>query len=251
MAVLLNGSSGPSGNPVTSSVGITDSRQWPSRVPGPYSGCSPPAPRRLGAERSVGAAGGGRSAESLAGELGGPTPFDLRKDGQAPLFVSVPVHGNEVSSWNAVRRLAPQLAENSTPVFVGNVEAARANARALPGRMDFNRVWEGGDSPEAAVASAVTAGLRLVIDIHNNTGRNPPYVVVSRTDRRTLAAAGAFSRRVPLATQPHGFQTRRFARFRTALMIEVGTPDDPASTNRAPAPAGDPVTPDVFETRRG
>ena len=177
-------------------------------------------------------------ASALLDELGGPTLFDLRQPGRAPLFVSVLLHGNEDSGWNAVRRLRPRLAEASALVFVGNVEAARARRRSLPGRVDFNRVWEGGDTPEAAVAGevadfAAAARPRLAVDVHNNTGENPPYAVLARTDPPTLALARAFSERAMLATQPRGFQTRRFARFCPAVTVEVGTVRDPASTERA------------------
>lgn len=178
-------------------------------------------------------------AAQLGNALPGPTLFDLRKDAP-PLFVSVLLHGNEISGWNAVRQLAPMLRQASTLLFVGNVAAAAAGLRTLPGRTDFNRVWEGGDTPEAAIADEVAhyaeaADVRLAIDVHNNTGRNPPYSVVARDDAKTLALARAFSPRALLATQPNGFQTRRFARFCTAVTLEVGTPDDPDSTRRAQA----------------
>ena len=179
-------------------------------------------------------------ANRLADMLDGPTLFDLRRAGEPPLFVSVLVHGNETSGWEAVRRLRRELAACSVLLFVGNVEAARAGARTLPTRPDFNRVWEGGEWPEARVADQVAqhvaaAKPRLAVDIHNNTGRNPPYSVVARQDAATLAAARAFAPRALLATQPSGFQTGRFARFCTAITIEVGTPDDPSSVDRAAA----------------
>lgn len=179
-------------------------------------------------------------AENLADELGDPTLFDLRRDGESPLFVSVLVHGNEISGWDAVRRLRRELMGASVLLFVGNVAAARAGVRALPGRPDFNRVWEGGDWPEARVADAVSefvakAQPRLAVDVHNNTGRNPPYSVIARRDPATLAAASAFAGRAIFATQPTGFQTGRLARVCTAVTVEVGTPDDPASTDRAAA----------------
>ena len=179
-------------------------------------------------------------AERLADELGGPTLFDLRRAGEAPLFVSVLVHGNETSGWDAVRRLRRELAASSVLLFVGNVAAARAGVRALPGRPDFNRVWEGGECPEAKVADAVSefvaeAQPRLAVDVHNNTGRNPPYSVVARQDAATLAAARAFAGRALFATQPSGFQTGRLARSCTAITVEVGMADDPASTARAAA----------------
>lgn len=179
-------------------------------------------------------------AEQLADALGGPTLFDLRRAGEAPLFVSVLVHGNETSGWDAVRRLRRELAASSVLLFVGNVAAARAGVRALPGRPDFNRVWEGGECPEAKVADAVSefvaeARPRLAVDVHNNTGRNPPYSVVARQDAATLAAARAFAGRALFATQPSGFQTGRLARSCTAITVEVGMADDPASTDRAAA----------------
>ncbi len=179
-------------------------------------------------------------APALACELGGPTLFDLRKEGEPPLFISVLLHGNEVSGWDAVRRLAPRIREASALLFVGNVAAASAGLRTLPERVDFNRVWEGGRTAEAVLANVVVdivaaAKPRLAVDVHNNTGRNPPYAVACRTDSRTLALAGTFSPRVLLATQPHGFQTRRLARVCTAVTVEVGTPDDPSSTARATA----------------
>ena len=179
-------------------------------------------------------------ATRLANALGGPTLFDLRRAGEPPLFISVLVHGNETSGWEGVRRLRRELAACSVLLFVGNVEAARAGVRALPTRPDFNRVWEGGDWPEAQVADEVVeyvaaAKPRLAVDIHNNTGRNPPYSVIARQDATTLAAAHVFAAHTLLATQPSGFQTARFARFCTAITIEVGTPDDSASIDRAAA----------------
>ena len=177
-------------------------------------------------------------ATALADELGGPTLFDLRKRNRPPLFVSVLMHGNEVSGWDAVRRRMDEFDELSVMLFVANPDAARLGVRALDGRVDFNRVWDGGEMPEARIAAEVTARAAaakpyLAVDIHNNTGRSPPYSVVCRSDRRTLGFAGAFSQRALLANLPDGFQTRCFARFCTAVTVEVGTPDDPRSTPRA------------------
>lgn len=180
------------------------------------------------------------AATELAEALGGPTLFDLRKAGRPPLFLSVLLHGNEPSGWDALRQLRGELERASALIFVGNVEAARTERRALPGQPDFNRIWEGSDAPEAAIAEQVVAFAkaampRLAIDIHNNTGRNPPYAVLARTDRPTLATARAFASRALLATQPKGVQTSRFAEFCTSVTIEVGMPNEPASTARTRA----------------
>ena len=179
-------------------------------------------------------------ATELAGALGGPALFDLRKRDRAPLFMSVLLHGNETSGWDAVRQLAANIAEASVMLFVGNVDAARIGARSMPQRPDFNRVWEGGDTPEAAVAAEVIAIVAaaqpfLAVDVHNNTGDNPPYAVVTQTDRQTLSVARAFAPRALLTAQPKGFLSRRFTDFCTAVTVEVGMPEDPASTGRASA----------------
>ena len=195
---------------------------------------------QLTVERTLPTALAHLPATALADELGGPTLFDLRKPSRPPLFVSVLVHGNEISGWDAVRALFAEITEASTLLFLGNLEAAARGVRALPGRVDFNRVWEQGESTEAGVAAEVTDYVEaarpcMALDIHNTTGENPPYSVICRSDPATLAFAGAFSTRALLATQPHGFQTRRFAQFCTAMTVEVGTPGDPAGTSRAKA----------------
>ena len=203
-------------------------------------------------------------ATGLADVLGGPTLFDLRKPEVPPLFVSVLLHGNETSGWDAVRRLVDEISTASVLLFVGNVEAARRDIRSVPGGLDFNRVWRGGDTPEAALADQVTglvAAARpyLAVDVHNNTGDNPPYAVVTDTRPRTLSVARAFARRALLTAQPDGFLSRRFADFCTAVTVEVGMPQVAESTERATsflarlltsadAPDDDPADLALFET---
>lgn len=177
-------------------------------------------------------------ATRLADALGGPTLFDLRKSGRAPLFISVLLHGNETSGWDAVRELHDDLNNASVLLFVGNVAAARDRVRRLPDAADYNRIWNGYDGAEAALANAVTKYAReanpyLAVDIHNNTGDNPPYAVITDTRAATLAVARAFARQALIGTQPDGILSRRLSDFCTALTVEVGTPSDPHSTPRA------------------
>ena len=178
-------------------------------------------------------------AAQLGDVLSGPTLFDLSGGRKGTLFITVLQHGNETSGWDAMRTL---MRARSTPplmLFVANIEAARQNVRKLDDQVDFNRAWEGGDSPEAAIAREVTARAMAAeplaaLDIHNNTGRNPPYSVVTRTDERSLGTAAAFAQRVILIDHP-GVQTRRFSEFCTAVTVEVGTARDPSSIDRARA----------------
>lgn len=200
-------------------------------------------------------------AAGLLAVLGGPTLFDLRHAGKPPLFVSTLLHGNETSGWDAVRRIAlsDEATEFSWMLFLGNVQAAAQGARSLPEQPDFNRIWQpsaeddetpaGSDSDiwqedshvhpsEAQLAEAVTQAARaarpfFAVDVHNNSGHNPPYSVITSLDETTLAAAAAFSPRAIHARQPAGVQTRRFARFCPAVTIETGQPEDPQSAERA------------------
>ena len=202
-------------------------------------------------------------AEGLLAALGGPALFDLRRPGKPPLFVSTLLHGNETSGWDAVRRIArrDEAAEFSWMLFVGNVEAAAQGARALPEQPDFNRIWHAWDEndetrapadadiwqedshahpAEAQLAEAVAQAAEaaqpfFAVDVHNNSGHNPPYSVITSLDQTTLAAAAAFSPRAIHARQPAGVQTRRFARFCPAVTIETGQPEDPQSAERAEA----------------
>lgn len=193
---------------------------------------------RLKVERGFPRAAAALPAKALADALGGPTLFDMRKAGEPPLFLSVLQHGNEVSGWDAARSLRRELIDASALLFVGNVAAASLNRRCASDGVDFNRVWEGGGSAAAAVAEELVAVVAetkpwLAVDIHNNSGRNPPYSVIFETDQETLAAARAFAPHALLATQPSGVQTRRLARFCTAVTVEVGLSDDPQSLCRA------------------
>ena len=177
------------------------------------------------------------SAEQLRDVLSGPTLFDLSGGRKGTLFITVLQHGNETSGWDAMRTLLRGKSAPPLMLFVANIDAAGQDVRKLENQVDFNRAWEGGDSPEAAIAEEVTgramaAEPLAAIDIHNNTGRNPPYSVVTRTDERSLGAAAAFAQRVIVIDHP-GVQTRRFSEFCTAVTVEVGTARDPLSVERA------------------
>ena len=178
-------------------------------------------------------------AAQLRDVLSGPTLFDLSGGRKGILFITVLQHGNETSGWEAMRTLLRTGGAPPLMLFVANIDAAQANVRKLSDQVDFNRAWEGGDSPEAAIAQEVTeramaAEPLAAIDIHNNTGRNPPYSVVTRTDARSLGAAAAFAQRAIVIDHP-GVQTRRFSEFCTAVTVEVGTARDPSSIERAGA----------------
>jgi hypothetical protein len=134
-----------------------------------------------------------KSDEDALVALGGrPALIRLPGTGRVkPRFVSCLLHGNEDSGYHAVLDLLRQGA--SWPfdlwVFIGNVRAACQEGwfahRYLDDQEDFNRVW--GLEPlttrmrrcaQAVLTEVRADGLEGAIDLHNNTGDNPPYAVV-------------------------------------------------------------------------
>ena len=107
----------------------------------------------------------------------------------------------------------------------------------LDGQPDFNRIWEGGNSPYTTWADDVISYVEekhpwFALDIHNNTGPNPHHSIVASIDLTTMSAARLFSRTAIFAQQPQGVLTRRTSAFCTSITIEAGLPQDPASAAR-------------------
>lgn len=183
-------------------------------------------------------------SQELGNVLNGPTLIHLAGRRDDTLFVSVLLHGNETTGWEAIRRLLRDYdvggGEKPLPrnlsIFIGNVSAARKGMRRLQGQPDYNRVWPGGeqtDNPEAAVMQLVVdsmAGRNLFasIDIHNNTGLNPHYGCVNVVDNRFLRLSLLFSRLVIYFILPTGVQSLAMAKHCPAVTIEAGKVGDEA-----------------------
>ncbi len=163
-----------------------------------------------------------------------PTLMHLQGRRQEPLFVSVLLHGNEVTGLHAIQDLLRKYEQQELPrslsIFVGNVHAAEKGQRRLQGQPDYNRVWPGGeaqDSPETQMMSEVIDNMRerhvfASIDVHNNTGINPHYACVNVLDDRFFHLATLFSRTVVYFTQPTGVQSGAFANLCPAVTVECG-----------------------------
>ena len=177
--------------------------------------------------------------------LPGPTLFHVPGRRTEPLFVTVLLHGNEWTSWEAIQTVLK--AHRATPLprslllFAGNIAAARANVRTLPHQTDYNRTWPGTPhtaTAEARVMADVTEIVRRAkpfasIDIHNNTGLNPHYAVVNRLDQEALHLALLFSRTVVWFRGLAGTQTTAFSSLCPALTIECGKPGRAANEAHA------------------
>ncbi|MFP4616347.1 MAG: M14 family metallopeptidase [Thiohalorhabdus sp.] len=178
----------------------------------------------------------------LADALGGPALIHLPGRREPALFVSVLLHGNETTGWEAMQRVLRSYHGGPLPralsLFVGNVAAARTGQRHLPGQPDYNRVWRGGGTPEHALAARVrermaARGVFASIDIHNNTGRNPHYACINRLDHQFLHLATLFSRTVVYFTRPDSVQSNAFADLAPATTVECGRPGQPEGAAQA------------------
>ena len=172
--------------------------------------------------------------------LGGPTIIDLPGKHTDYLFVSTLLHGNESSGFEAIKEvLNSGVSQRGLCVFIGNVEAAAVGLRKLIHQPDFNRVWDGEVlSPEGTLAQEVLTyvsrkSLFAAIDIHNNTGRNPHYSCIAKTDDRSLQLAALFGRLSTYFTKPESTMTVAMAKRTTAITLECGQSTDPAGAAHA------------------
>ena len=179
-----------------------------------------------------------------------PTLIHLQGDRQPPLFVSILLHGNETTSWLAMRELLRkyqnpsqnqsqnQTLPRSLSLFIGNVSAARHRLRHLPNQPDYNRIWQSGDSPEHRMAQQVidemrSRGVFASIDVHNNTGRNPHYGCITHLEKDFRKLARLFSKTVVYYTSPKTVQSFAFGQFCPSIVVECGQPDVPDGTTHA------------------
>lgn len=167
--------------------------------------------------------------------LDGPTLIHLPGYREQPLFVSVLLHGNEDTGWQAVRELLKKTGIVDLPralsVFIGNVAAAKDGKRFLENQPDYNRIWEDVAGTEElseremmrqVVAQMSDRNVFASIDVHNNTGFNPHYACVRSLDHHHLHLATLFSRTVVYFRTPVGVQTGPFAEMCPAVTIEAG-----------------------------
>jgi succinylglutamate desuccinylase len=176
-----------------------------------------------------------RPASALYQQLNSPTLIHLRGRIKRPLVVSVLQHGNEITGWEAIRRLLKshyQFDElpRSLVILIGNPLAAKHRLRRLDDQPDFNRCWPGGNEMD----SAYTRLFRRIhdrilelhplacIDIHNNTGLNPHYAAVNRIRSDYLRLASLFSPKVVYFTMPGGTLSHSMSEFCPSVTLECG-----------------------------
>lgn len=176
------------------------------------------------------------SAEALHTLIPEPTLFHLPGKRQDPLFISVLLHGNETTGFQALQKLLAKYHQQELPralsFFLGNTKAAKVGLRRINGQPDYNRIWPGGEftnSKESEIAAQIIDSMRArnvfaSIDVHNNTGLNPHYACVTRLDNQFLQLANLFGRLVVYFTSPKGVQCDAFASLCPAVTLECGKP---------------------------
>lgn len=148
----------------------------------------------------------GDTPAALLDQLAGPT--EIRLSGRDPSRWRVAVgllHGNEPSGLVAIHRWLRARARPAVDcsLFLMAIEAARLPPglahRMPPGRRDLNRCFAGPfDDDDGALAAALLERVRrrpceALVDLHNNTGHNPPYGVLTVPHRPHLALVSVFS----------------------------------------------------------
>lgn len=174
-----------------------------------------------------------------------PTLISLPGEKQAPLFVSILLHGNEdaglLAFQNFMRRFDGRILPRNIQLFVGNVAACEAGVRFKKDQVDFNRSWPGTDLPPSPTGQMLQRIQEKVcqeklfasIDIHNNTGRNPLYACVCSLAPHHLELASLFSSKIIYFLRPRGVQTQAFLSHCPATTLECGKIGDLAGAHAA------------------
>jgi hypothetical protein len=179
------------------------------------------------------------AAHELLGALPRPTLIHVDGGCEPELFVSVLLHGNETSGWEGIRRylLDHPVPSRSLSLFIANVEAAAQGLRVLPGQQDFNRIWNNASGKERALADALSDAIAprdyfAAVDLHNNTGHNPFYSVVTELAPENLALAFEFSDKAVFIREPDTTLTQAFTGRCPAVALELGPVGDPRCADR-------------------
>jgi hypothetical protein len=182
-------------------------------------------------------------ASELHQYLPGPCLINLKGQRDEALFISILLHGNEYTGWEAVKKLLAEYQDKLLPrsisLFIGNVNAARKGMRLLDNQHDYNRIWKlDGDSDEHKIAAQLLDELRIMkpvmaVDVHNNTGLNPHYACVNKLEKEFLHLATLFSRTVVYFICPDSVLSMALAKFCPSVTVECGKPEDSAGVEHA------------------
>ena len=175
--------------------------------------------------------------------LSGPTLIRLQGESDEVLFVSVLLHGNETTGWDAVRELLQDYKDKKLPrslyLFIGNIAAAAEGLRVLDGQQDYNRIWKKenktaeGEMAAELLSLLSSVSLFAAIDIHNNTGMNPHYACINELETAFFHLATLFGRTVVYFKTPDSVLSLALSKHCPATTIECGKAGDALGTKHA------------------
>ena len=190
-----------------------------------------------------------------------PTLIHLKGHKSPALFISIMLHGNEFSGLQIMQKILKKYKETegytlprSIRLFVGNVEAASQGLRRLDNELDFNRAWPGTPEPDAPTSKLISQVMDAItedelfaaIDLHNNTGKNPPYGCISVVNEKNKYLSSFFNHIAMVFHTPKGVSTMAFDDICPAITLECSTPGNILGIEKAVALIDDLMHMDHF-----
>jgi hypothetical protein len=181
-------------------------------------------------------------AEDWLRELGRPTLLCMPgRDRTRTRAVTTLLHGDEPSGTRAVHAWLRSGVEPATDAlfYIGSIDAALAGRafayRMLPGTRDANRCFlppfegEQGARSLELIERLQAAAPEALVDLHNNSGRSPPYAVGTRADTPHLALTALFADHFVCNDLRLGTLNDAADHFTTAIVVECGRAFDPVA----------------------
>jgi len=177
-----------------------------------------------------------------------PTLIHLKGEKQPAMFISILLHGNEFSGLQIMQEILKKYQTTDgyrLPrdiwLFVGNVDAAQMGVRLRDGQTDFNRAWPGTPEPDSDTAILIQDVMNKItqeelftaIDLHNNTGQNPPYGCISVVNEKNKYLSSYFNHFAMVFQSPKGVSTMAFDELCPAITLECSTPGNEPAKKRA------------------
>jgi succinylglutamate desuccinylase len=177
-----------------------------------------------------------------------PTLIQLKGEKNPAIFISILLHGNEYSGLQIMQEILKKYQTTdgyklprSIWLFVGNVDAAQMGVRLRDGQIDFNRAWPGTPEPHSDTAILIQEVMDTItqeelfaaIDLHNNTGQNPPYGCISDVNENNKYLASFFNHFAMVFQSPKGVSTIAFDDICPAITLECATPGNEPAKKRA------------------
>ena len=177
-----------------------------------------------------------------------PTLIHLKGEKHPALFISILLHGNEFSGLQIMQEILKKYQTTDgykLPrdiwLFVGNVDAAQMGVRLRDGQIDFNRAWPGTPEPDSDTAILIQEVMDRItqedlfasIDLHNNTGQNPPYGCISVVNEKNKYLSSFFNHIAMVFQSPKGVSTMAFDDICPAITLECSTPGNVPAKKRA------------------